>query len=186
MKVKWWVNGEARMCVSSCGVSVKVSSGKISCCLELPSPSEPRHRCHRQRHLKCAAKISLQSLTRINQFLRVRQTPIPGLYSAVASATVAANSNTEEQLLQTGRIARGPTSNCPQGGTVAADQTPLSSGGGHQGDWVHFRCAPGPECVDPCSLSQSELETAIADLLSTVAFETNAIHPDRLNILSIY
>jgi hypothetical protein len=106
--------------------------------------------------------------------IRKSHARIPELHSTVASSAFAADANAEEQLWQTGRTARAPTRTVREGGTVAADKSSLSSAGGHQGDVVHFRYAPSPECVDPCSLSQSELETAIADLLSTVQFEMNA------------
>jgi len=37
-----------------------------------------------------------------------------------------------------------------------------------------------PEPIDPCSLSQAELDVAITDLLRTIQSDLSAIHPDRL------
>lgn len=37
-----------------------------------------------------------------------------------------------------------------------------------------------PEPIDPCSLSQAELDVAITELLRTVQSDLGAIHPDRL------
>jgi hypothetical protein len=37
-----------------------------------------------------------------------------------------------------------------------------------------------PEPVDPCSLSQTELDVAITELLRSIQSDLGAIHPDRL------
>jgi hypothetical protein len=137
-----------------------------------------------------------------NHFRRLHRGKRPGkqkrdsylrkLSTTVNSDAFGVDATAEDQESQTARTARVLTNSTHQGGAVSTGKlsleslTSLGNTKRSQDDIVHFSFTPSPERVDPCSLSQSELETAIAELLSTVKCEMNTIHPDRAKMMHIY
>ena len=105
------------------------------------------------------------------------------LSNSVANSAIAGDAAVEEQDMRTGEIARALTGNIRQGSDIATEGHSLGSNTRDQSDVVHFSFALDPEHVDPCSLSQSELDAAITELLRSVQYEMDAIHADRLKIL---
>jgi hypothetical protein len=86
----------------------------------------------------------------------------------------------EDQVVRSEAIAGLPTSNGLERSESATDQQPLFSVGRLQGHQTQSRVGRRSDPVDPCSLSQAELDVAIAELLSTIQSEMSTIHPDRL------